>query len=52
MVHHIRCIRVLVTKLSEEVSIASTRTNGRSEEAQLISGLISIGLEVSFLNSN
>ena len=34
----IRCIRVLATKTSEKISVASTRTHGRSEEKQSSSG--------------
>jgi len=40
-----RCIYVLATETFEEISVTSTRTHGRDEEAQLSSGWILIGSE-------
>ena len=39
-------------KIFEKISVTSTRTHGRSEEAQLSSRWISIGSELSSLNFN
>jgi len=38
--------------LLEKISVPNTRTHGRGEEAQLSSGWISIGSELSSLNFN
>jgi len=50
--YFIRCIRVLVTEIFETISIASLRTHGCGEEAQLSLGCILIGSEFSSPNFN
>jgi len=47
-----RCIRVLATEIFETISVASLWIHGRGEKAQLSSGWISVGSELSSLNFN
>ena len=43
---------MLATEIFDKISVASMRTHGRGEEAQLSSGWILIGSELSSLNFN